>query len=289
MLFLTNQKINIGFCMRLIVAFLFLPILAAAQTDEAVSIQKTEQMLNRFLKPEALEVLPSTQRVTKFFSRLDTHRDAYDQHQQQFVRQLFVKTHSRFLKTFKDNATFSQLFSNGNYNCLTATALLGVALQHFNYSFRIVETNHHIFILVDTDHGTALLETTDPIDGFTTNQKEIDKRIAAYKAATASETTSRVIQYEFKTRLFKEVTLGELTGLLHFNLAANAYNARNYEQVVDQLEKSASLYWSSRLKEFSDLIILTLNETKAKNGPALVTRLHKLRPTPADIVVDTKF
>lgn len=274
--------------MRLIVAIFFLPILAVAQVDNA-SEQKTKAMLTRFLKTEREDILPSTQRVTEFFDRLESHAGSYDKHQQQFARQIFVKTHSRFLKTFKENATFSQLFSNGNYNCLTATALLGVALQHFNYSFKIFETNHHIFILVDTDRGPALLETTDPFDGFTTDPKLIDKKIAGYKSATASETDSQVIQYQFKTRLYKEVTLEELTGLLHFNLAANAYNAKNYEQAIFHLEQSGTLYQSSRIIEFSDVLLLTIRETNAKNSPVLIVRLQKLKQSSAEPAADTKF
>jgi hypothetical protein len=274
--------------MRLIVAILFLPMLSFAQTDNA-SGQKTEAMLTRFLKTEREDILPSTQRVTKFFDRLESHSGNYDKHQQQFVRQIFVKTHSRFLRTFKDNATFSQLFSNGNYNCLTATALLGVALQHFNYSFKIFETNHHIFILVDTERGTALLETTDPFDGFTTDPKLIDKKIAGYKNATASDTDSRVIQYQFRSRLYNEVTLEELAGLLHFNLATNAYNAKNYEQSLVHLEYSGALYQSSRIIEFSDVLLLTLQETNTKNSPALIARLQKLKLASAETSVGTKF
>lgn len=288
-LLLINKNLILANSMRLIVAIFFLPILAVAQVDNTISEQKTEAMLTRFLKTERDDLLPSTQRVTKFFDRLASHSGGYDKHQQQFVRQIFVKTHSRFLKTFKDNATFSQLFSNGNYNCLTATALLGVALQHFQYSFKIFETNHHIFILVDTDRGIALLETTDPFDGFTTDPKRIEKKIASYKAATASETDSRVIQYQFKTRLYKEVTLDELTGLLHFNLAANAYNTQNYEQAVFHLEQSGALYQSPRIQEFSDVILLTLRESNVKNAPALTTRLQKLKQSSAEPVADTKF
>jgi hypothetical protein len=263
--------------MRLIVAMLFLPMLALAQADDASQALRTDAILTRFLKTEQAEVAPSTQRVTKFFDRLSENPAAYEKQQQQFVRQIFVKTHSRFLRNFKDNATFSQLFSNGNYNCLTATALLGVALQHFNYSFKIFETNHHIFILVDTDRGTALLETTDPFDGFTTDQKLIDKKIAGYKSATASGTDSRVIQYQFKNRLFKEVTLEELPGLLHFNLAVNAYNAKHYEQAIFHLEQAGVLYHASRIQEFSDVILLTLRELNAKDASALTARVQKLK------------
>lgn len=259
---------------KFLVVILFLPIGGFAQLE---GLPKTDDVLHRFLEVEQLEVAPSTQRVLNFVKRLEHNPEAYGNHQQQFARQLFVKTHSRFLKTFRDDASFSQLFSNGNYNCLTATALLGVVLQHFDYAFKIFETNHHIFILVETDRGTALLETTDPFDGFTTDPKTIEKKITSYKASTAAATDSRVIQYQFKTALYHEVSLEQLTGLLHFNIAAKAYNSKNYERAITHLEKATVNYNSSRVNEFTEVILLTLKEANTTHANELTARLQKLQ------------
>ncbi|HEY0651789.1 MAG TPA: hypothetical protein VGD65_01635 [Chryseosolibacter sp.] len=267
--------------MKFLLVTLFIPMLSMAQVERSVS-RETHAILLRFLEAEQNQVVPSTQRVMNFLDRLASQSDSYHEHEQQFVRQLFVKTHARFLKTFRGDATFSQIFSNGNYNCLTATALLGLALNHFGYSFRIFETNHHIFILVDTDRGVALLETTDPFDGFTTDDKVIDRKISSYKSASATETDSRVIQYQFKTSIYRQVKLEELIGLLHFNLAASAYNARDYENAISHLELSRKYYNSGRLREFSDVILLTLQESNPANAGLLTARIRKLKQSSAD-------
>jgi hypothetical protein len=275
--------------MKLTVAIFFLPILALGQADGGDSHrQDTENLLTSYLNTDGAEIQPSTLRITKFLDKLSSHPEAYNK-QQQFLRQIFVKTHSRFLRTFKQYATFSQLFSNGNYNCLTATALLGATLQHFNYSFRIFETNHHIFILVDTDRGRTLLETTDPINGFITGEKLVEEKISNYKSVAPNETDSRVIQYKFQSRLFNEVTLENITGLLHFNLAVNAYNAKDFERATVNLEQANKFYQSSRMVEFTDVILLTLRELKTKDANILTARLLKVKKASADIVATTKF
>src|SRR3954466_3416406 len=98
--------------MKLTVAILLLPILAIAQVDKPISIyQDTERLLRAYLETEGNSILPSTVRVTNFIEKLSTHPDQYNKHQQRFLRQIFVKTHSRFLRTFKQPATFSQVFS----------------------------------------------------------------------------------------------------------------------------------------------------------------------------------
>ncbi|HEY0740737.1 MAG TPA: hypothetical protein VGD40_04710 [Chryseosolibacter sp.] len=276
--------------MKWIVATFFLPILSLAQVVPAHSPNdKTELQLTTFLKTEDDGVLPSTTRVMKFIDRLDANPESYAKHQQSFVRQIFVKTHSRFLRAFKPNATFSQLFSNGNYNCLTATALIGTTLQHFGYSFRIFETNHHIFILVNTDRGTTLLETTDPFTGFITDPKIVEEKISAYKSATASKPDSRVIQFEFQTRVFREVTLENITGLLHFNHSVSAYNRKDFEESTRHLEEASKYYQSSRLIEFTDVVLLTIRELQPRDASSLSARLQKLRKASSETLASTKF
>jgi hypothetical protein len=276
--------------MKLTVAIIFLPMLVFAQADLPVSNRhNTENLLLRYVNTDGAEIQPSTARVTKFLEKLSSHPEAYNKQQQQFLRQLFVKTHSRFLRTFKQYATFSQLFSNGNYNCLTATALLGATLQHFNYSFRIFETNHHIFILVETDRGRTLLETTDPINGFITDAKAIEQKIAGYKSAKGTETLADVIEYNFQNTLFNEVTLEDIIGLLHFNLAVNEYNRKNFERATYHLEQANQFYQSSRMIEFSEVVVLTLKELKPKDAEALSARLRKVRNASAGTLSTTKF
>jgi hypothetical protein len=276
--------------MKLTVAIFFLPMLAFCQADPSIaSRQDTEELLTTYLNTDEAEIQPSTVRVTKFLDKLSSNPQAYNKHQQQFVRQLFVKTHSRFLRTFKQYATFSQLFSNGNYNCLTATALLGATLRHFNYTFRIFETNHHIFILVETDRARTLLETTDPINGFITDPKLIEEKVSAYRSATIYKTDSRVIQYKFQSTLFNEVTLENITGLLHFNLAVDAYNGKNFARATDHMEKANQFYQSSRMVEFSEVIVLTLRELRSNDAEALTARLLKVRKASAETVATTKL
>jgi hypothetical protein len=275
--------------MKLTVAILLMPMLAFAQVDVSFSNrQNTERFLTSYLKTEGNAIMPSTSRVTKFIDKLSAHPEQYDKHQQRFLRQIFVKTHSRFLRTFKPYAIFSQLFSNGDYNCLTATALLAVTLKHFDYSFRIFETNHHIFILVETDLGTTLLESTDPIYGFITDTRLIDEKISGYKSAKGADTDSRVIHYKFQSSLYNEVDLENLTGLLHFNLSVNAYNAKNFERTTFHLEQTGQYYQSSRVIEFSEVILLTLKELKVKDAAPLSARLRKVKKASAHVVASTK-
>jgi hypothetical protein len=275
--------------MKWIVMIVLLPVCVLGQVPSAsTQEQQTKSQLEAFLKTEFKEVLPSTVRVMKFIERLSANPESYGKSQQSFVKQIFVKSHSRFLKSFQPDATFSQLFSNGNYNCLTATALIATTLKHFGYTFRMFETNHHIFILVNTDRGLTLLETTDPFTGFVTDPGAIEKKISAYKTTTEANTDARVIHFEFRTPLYKEVSLDNLVGLLHFNLSVNAYNTKKFVLATDHLELTTATYQSSRVIEFADVILLTLKALNTPDGSRLTERLNRIKKASQEALASSK-
>lgn len=256
-----------------------MPFVLHAQAN--LERESTEKLLQRFLSSELLPVQPSTLRITRFLDKLSEDPTAYRNHQQRFVRQLFTKVHSRFLRNFRQDASFSQLFSNGNYNCLTATALMAVALERFDYHYTMFETDHHIFLIVETDRGKALLETTDPMDGFVTKPEAIQQRIEKYKLNTAAPSRGSLVEYEFRQHLYREVDITDLKGLLHFNIAVDAFNEKKYEQAVEQLEQASLYYNSSRIIEFAEVMSLTVRE---RNLPEASAKLETIRSKAASAV-----
>ena len=271
--------------MKFILAIFMTPLLALSQPKafqhDGVAAY---EFLNRYLLTENMSA--STQRFTKFVDRLAAKSQA--QNEQLLLHQLFVKTHGRFLSTFKQSATFYELFSNGNYNCLTATAVFGVALQRLGYEYSIVETTHHIFILVETDRGKVLLETTDPFKGFVTDAKVINERILHYKNARQNSENAKVVQYQFQTPVFNTVSLENIIGLLHFNLSVSAYNKNNLAAATQHLEEANAYYRSTRVIELSDVIALTLKEKNTYDAVLLMPRLQHIKRTSANTIARVK-
>src|SRR5882672_8837405 len=70
-----------------------------------------------------------------------------------FLKTVFHQTEKTFLKTYVPYSEFSEVFNTGNYDCLTATSLFAHLLDQLNFTYRIVETNYHIFLLVKTSKG----------------------------------------------------------------------------------------------------------------------------------------
>ncbi len=155
---------------------------------------------------------------------------------------------------------FDKVFSTGQYDCLTATALFSQVLDQLNFSYDIIETNYHIFVIVNTENGEVLLETTDRFGGFVTDKKEIIKRTGDYRKNEITANSNNFI-YLYSFRLYQKITPEKLTGLLYFNQAVKAYNRHDWIVSSKLLEKSNALYPSSRCEELGAILIQTVLET----------------------------
>lgn len=276
--------------MKLIVAIFFLPILAIAQVGQSVSFSnlRVSEYLQAYAnvggkKPASLD------RTLYFLNMLSDKREKF-KNEQTFLEHVFTKTHQRFLKQYKEYATFNELLLEGNYNCMTATALYALILEHLGFEYEIIETNYHIFLVAETAYGPVLLETTDPLQGFVTKNQEIERKISQYRQNTQVESNNNKTYYQYNVSLFNSIGLKSLHGLLYYNLAVDAYNKQDLLSTVDYLEKACLLYESQRLEEFSKIIVLTLLESKINTEikENLLRRIQSIKDHQLRVVASTK-
>jgi hypothetical protein len=197
--------------------------------------------------------------LVAFVEKLEQKQSSF-RHTNDFLEFIFNKTHQKFLKNFSEYASFPEMLDKGNYNCLTGTALYALLLDHFDVPYKIIETNYHIFLLAQTDKGPILFETTDPANGFVTNNEAIKERIARYRQNSIQTSGSSKTHYRYNFNLYKVVNLDEVLGLLYYNLSIVAFNAKDLNLAIDHLGKAIELYQSPRIEEFSKIILLTVLE-----------------------------
>lgn len=171
------------------------------------------------------------------------------------LRVIFRKTQREFLRHYKPYAAINEL-SRGTYDCLTATSLFVEVLDRTGFRYRIIETTYHIFLMVNTTSGEVLLETTDRFGGLVVDPEKIQERIAAFKASPLAANS-----YRFNFDVFREISAPELDGLLYFNQAVNAYNARDWKTCAEKIQLSASSYSTPRIKALATVLLQTIAVT----------------------------
>jgi hypothetical protein len=226
-----------------LVVLLILPLLAVGQKQD---------LLQTFLASSPSIPSAANNRFEKHINHL---RSFQSKKELAFLHKIFWATQKEFFKSYKPYEAFSELFTSGKYDCLTATGLYSILLTEFNFNHSIIETNYHIFIVIHSTQGDVLFETTDRYKGFVQNNEEIEKRIGTYRQNLLASTSTQANYYQYTFSLYKEINPTQLTGLLHFNQAVNAFNKKDWKLCADQLELARHNYDSQRTKELAALLI----------------------------------
>jgi hypothetical protein len=195
-----------------------------------------------------------------------------------FLKSMVNESHRKFLKSYKSYSQFNELFESGHYDCLSGTAFFSVLLEELQFRYKIIETNYHIFLLIETQQGRVLLETTDRLFGFKTNPNEIENSLSHYKEnLLASSSSKKIAYYEYRIDLFREVSSMQLSGLLYFNQAVVAYNSHDWSACLDRLEKARAIYNNPRVEELSELLAssIAISKLNEKTKQQLLIPLSK--------------
>lgn len=176
-----------------------------------------------------------------------------------FLKSLVNESHKKFLRSYQPYSQFNELFENGKYDCLTGTSFFSVLFDELHFPYKIIETNYHIFLLIETKQGQVLLETTDRYFGFKTSLAEIEKCLSQYRENLLINSSSKNIPYyTYQADLFHEVKGRQLGGLLYFNQAVVSFNKRDWVSCVDLLEKARGLYDNPRVAELTNILSVAI-------------------------------
>ncbi len=180
--------------------------------------------------------------------------------QKDFVKKLFIRMHRQVLTRFDAYASLDQTLQTGAYNCLTATALFAAALDYFNISHRIIETNYHVFMLVTVQGETWLVEATDPLNGLVSKPRQVEARLTAYRNMSPPAENAGQILYRYRNNYYNRLTLLELRGLDFFNQAVKCYNSGQLKKSVHWLQQAVVYYPSARIAEMAGVLWVSVNE-----------------------------
>ena len=82
------------------------------------------------------------------------------------IKTVYNQVHSTFLKKYQEDVRFQDIFTNGNYNCVTASALFALVFEQLNIPYEIKEEPTHVYLLAYPNSSNILVETTTPLSGF---------------------------------------------------------------------------------------------------------------------------
>ncbi|WEK36899.1 MAG: hypothetical protein P0Y53_05230 [Candidatus Pseudobacter hemicellulosilyticus] len=163
------------------------------------------------------------------------------------IKKLFKKIHDAFLVKYEDNPAFSQLFSNGIYNCATATALYALLLDRMGIPYAIHEAPTHVYMVVAPYTHRVIFETTAP--GMMIMQANDKMKTEYLEYLLKNKLITREEMQQNKDEVFnkyfypdKEIRLRQLAGIIYHNAAVTAAQKEDHITAYKNFEKAYILY-----------------------------------------------
>jgi len=205
--------------------------------------------------------LLATSKMNEFIAALRIKRGKL-RSDESFLRYAFRESHKTFLKNYKAYSQFPEIFDSGNYDCLSATSFFSVVLDAFSFDYKIIETNYHIFLVVETDQKLVLLEPTDKTYGFISDDRIVKERLHAYRENNlVTRPDSQKHHYQFDLDIYQRVMPDQLTGLLYFNQAVIAFNNKDYSDCAQKIKRAIRIYNNPRIAELIVILVAEVSES----------------------------
>lgn len=222
---------------------------ASSDPKHEIGIEDVEVMLSLKSTLEGNHV--ALEKINKVLAHLERRQDKY-RSEDDFVEYLYYYTHRRLLKNYIEYPTLEETLISGNYDCLTATAIYSILLSELAIDHAVVETNYHIYIIINPDTEEELLfETTDPRYGFIDDQDEIS---ASKRSYLSDNSTARNTLISFDYNIQRRLENKELIGLLYYNQSIKEVNNGDWEKALEIAKKAFEYYSETRVSTLINII-----------------------------------
>ncbi len=199
------------------------------------------------------------------------------------IKFIYQTIHSRFFKKYETENRFHEIIENGNYNCVTATALFALFFEELGIPYSIKEEPTHVYLVAYPGAENIMIETTTPAFGFLAFDSNFktnfvnnlkDQKIIGISEITNSSTDALFNKYYFSN---VDITLEELIGIHYANDGLFKRDHQDMKGAYEQIKK-ALLFYPGQRNEFLLLSfsVWQLQEEKLPlNKAAFIGRLDR--------------
>ncbi|MGJ3233608.1 hypothetical protein [Marivirga sp.] len=219
---------------------------------------KNEELLKDIAFIASVDQFENHKNWNRLIRKLERKSDADAEY---FLEYLFYKTHQKLLKKYNKGTTFNNLLETGSYDCVSASITYSILLKYFDIDHSIIETDYHVFIIADINKKEYVLETTDPRNGWISNDKEIKEFKSDFLldnsvvSLNQNEAVGSLDYGQPNSRtIYKEISLRELSALQYFNQGLIAIHNLDYKLATRRLQQALNLYDSERINSLFKIV-----------------------------------
>ncbi len=179
------------------------------------------------------------------------------------IKLLFQSVHDAYFKKYELKTEFGEIFSNGNFNCVTASALYAILLKDMGIPFVVKETPVHVYLVAYPSIQGIRIEATDPVTGYYSYDQRSKASFVEYlqknKIISEDEAQNTSPEDIFNSHFYpdNDIYLRELLGLQYLNQGSYKLMDKNLKEGYDEFEKAYLFYPSEKIRF---LMLTTLTE-----------------------------
>lgn len=187
---------------------------------------------------------------------------------------LIYKTiHASQLKKYNEKAFFNDIFTSGEYNCVTASALYALIFDKFGINYQIKETPTHVYLIAEPETDRVMIETTLPAKGVTFFDERFKREFVMYllknKLISQEEFDRKSIEQLFKENYDKNQTINiyQLAGVQYYNKGIFLFEETKYYEAATNFEKACLLHPQNSFKfSYTAALANVLNDQVIKKN-----------------------
>jgi tetratricopeptide (TPR) repeat protein len=228
---------------------------------------------------------PSALSKEKFYTYLNKmgYEKMVEKKQDKRVKFIYENVHSAFLSKYVAKSLFSDIFENGDYNCVSATALYCMAFDYFKIPYVIKEKPNHVYPVAYPSNQQVIVETTNPMVGsfafndqfkasYLENLKK--QKVISNQEAITTSNNELFDRYFFKEEL--NINMDQLFGIQYMNDGIFKLEAEDVNGSFKQFEKAYLLYPSENIANGLLVSYLKAFQIKTKKDTSHAILLAKL-------------
>ena len=210
------------------------------------SLKDTTNIIHYFLTPfdkeKGFDPVIADKKINDCISVLQ--KEIHSKTEIKRIKIIYDHVHKAFLKVYKLKNSFSDIFENGEYNCVSASALYAIIFSRLNVPYQIMETPQHVYLVAYPKTHKILIETTSPEKGyyqFNNNYVEkYVKNLYLSKLITKEEYESNTATTLFNKHYFssENISLMQLAGLQYSNYGFYDLEDKKYELAISEIKKA---------------------------------------------------
>lgn len=224
------------------------------------SYKKDSINYNFFRSMFAIDSLADNDKILTYQEKVSSliktfpEKESKAKKEQKRIKFIYDELHSEFFKKYNLNSYFNNIFEDGTYNCVTASALYAYVFDELDIPYHVKETPSHVFLIAYPNTYKIYLETTVPGEyGFIVPQesdiKKIIDELISYKLITEDEVYEKGGYMKFYEQFYygnEFIKKNSLIGMQYYNKGLTYLEVNNYDNAINSLKKS-KIFFSSPL------------------------------------------